>query len=301
MDGKAYISTIQHFSLGDGPGIRTTVFFAGCHLHCGWCHNPETCHQPLEQLMLYTPRCVHCGACARVCPTGAHRMEEGRHRFDRSLCTACGTCVERCVAGALTMTCQLTSFDEVMAHITEDTPFYEPEGGVTLSGGEPLLQADFCRAVAKACKERGISVLLDTTASVPYGVLEDVRPYVDIFYVDVKGVDEQACRQVTGGELSLVLDNITRLVQAGSTVFARIPVIPGYSEGETYADALAALLLPTGVRAVALLPFHRMGGGKYAALDLPYAYADTQPPEEASLQRMAQVLTETGFSVTIGH
>ena len=301
-DNKAtgLVSSMQHFSLGDGPGIRTTIFLDGCNLHCGWCHNPETWTTPSSQLLYYKGRCRSCGQCVTACPTGAHRLDEKRHTFDRSLCVRCGRCVETCPAGALEWTCRQAALPEVMAYILEDLPFYGESGGVTLSGGEPLLQPEFCRMVAASCRKEGISVVLDTAASVPYTVIEPLQEFVDIFYIDVKGVDDMQCRERTGADLSLVLDNMTRLVQAGAVVSARIPVIPDYSDTADYAVRLAKRLVPTGVQRVDLLPFHRLGSGKYQALDREYDYGQVQPPEKERLEAMAEMLRQAGFIVSVG-
>ena len=297
---RGRIGALQHFSLGDGPGIRTTVFLTGCPLFCGWCHNPETWLADEGQIMFFAGSCRACGACAAVCPQGAHRSAGGQHRFDRTRCVRCGRCAEACPFGALRSSSRIVTDDEVMAFILEDRPFYGADGGVTLSGGEPLLQAGFCRTVARRCTECGVPVLLDTAASLPFGVIEPLLPYIRQFYVDVKGVDPEDCRRVTGADLSLVTDNLRRLTAAGAEVTARVPVIPGYSDGTGYAEWLAALLADTGVRRVDLLPFHRMGEAKYRALDLVYPYADCCPPARAVLEQMCAVLQRHGFTAAIG-
>lgn len=294
---QATISRIQRFSTGDGPGIRTTVFLKGCNLHCAWCHNPET-WSTAPELLVYASRCTGCGACARICPSGAHRFAQGTHQFERSRCTGCFACVDVCPSSALQREGRTMRADETVRVIAEDRDFYAASGGgATLSGGEPLLQPAFCAAVAAACHAQGISVLIDTAGDVPFDAFRQVLPYTDRFYVDLKGGDAGEVARLTGANLSRVLANMTQLVKEGAAVTARIPVIPGHTDRPETARRMASLLQETGVREVGLLPFHRLGAGKYAALGRPYPYAACTPPTRAAMEALAEAFSS--FHVTM--
>lgn len=292
------ISRIQRFSTGDGPGIRTTVFLKGCNLRCAWCHNPET-WSPRPQLLDYAARCVHCGACAAVCPVGAHTVDAGVHRFDRARCAGCGACAAACPAEALQLDGEELGADEVLRVIDEDRDFFAASGGgVTLSGGEPLLQPAFCAEIAAGCRRRGIPVLVDTAASVPYTAFAAVLPYTDHFYCDLKAADTEDCANLTGGDLARILTNMRRLIAAGAAVTARIPVIPGHTDRPAYLARMAALLREAGVEEVGLLPFHRLGTAKYRALGREYPYANAVPPAAAAMAALRDAFPP-GFRVHV--
>lgn len=291
------VSRIQRFSTGDGPGIRTTVFLKGCNLHCAWCHNPETWSRD-PQLLFYAARCTGCGRCAMECPTGAHTLEDGVHHFDRNRCTGCGACAAACPAQALQWDGQELTVDDVLRVIDEDSAFYRASGGgVTLSGGEPLLQPAFCTAVAAGCRERGIPVLIDTAGDVPYEAFRQVLPYADSVYFDLKGADPADVAARTGADLARILGNLKRLTAARVAVTARIPVIPGHTDRDDTCQAMAARLREAGVTQVCLLPFHRLGAAKYRALGRPYPYADTSPPARETLEALARAFD--GLHVSI--
>lgn len=293
------ISRIQYFSTGDGPGIRTTVFFQGCNLRCQWCHNPETI--PTHPVLLYYDnRCVNCGLCTTVCPTGAHTFQEGQHYFNRSLCRTSGACVDICMNGALELSGKWMTVDEVAEMVAQDEDFYkESGGGVTLSGGEPLLQPKFCAAFASECKRRGIHVLLDTAGNVDYTHFETVLPYIDEVYLDLKGADESRVREATGSSLTLVYSNLKRLIAAKVPVRVRVPIIPGHNDTPQDAEKMAMLIREAGTQAVDLLPFHRLGSGKYRALGQKYSYESTLPPDKNTMEALRLTFLANGIEVKI--
>jgi len=279
---KGLISNLQHFSVGDGPGIRSTVFMQGCNLRCPWCHNPETIS--LKPVLLYYENlCTGCRACVKACPTGAHTFLQ-KHEFNPALCALNGKCANNCPSGALRLSGKEMTVEEVMSFILEDEAFYEASGGgVTFSGGEPLLQPDFVAAAAKECKAHDIHVIVDTAGNVSFSAFEKVQPFVGTFFIDVKAANEDTYKSITGGSLDLVLRNMKALADKGCDVVARIPIIPGINDTETACDQIASLIKETGVKKVDLLPFHRLGSGKYTALFKDYPYKNATPPKKEEI------------------
>lgn len=244
------ISDIQHFSVGDGPGIRTTVFCKGCNLRCPWCHNPETI-SPAPETLTY--------------PKANKTITYGRRM----------------------------TVDDILAEVMEDADFYrESGGGVTISGGEPLLQYEAVADLAEALQKRGVHVILDTAGCVPWGHLEAVLPFVDTVFFDWKTSDPAFMSERIRGSLPLVKDNLTRLLKSGKDVHIRIPLIPDVNTSREALTAIAADLRETGAKTVALLPFHRLATGKYEAMGLDYPYRDTPPLPAEDLSRAASYLSD---------
>lgn len=293
----AVISQVQRFSVGDGPGIRTTVFFKGCNLHCPWCHNPETI-SPAPQLLFYAARCTHCGRCARVCLR--HRVTGTSHDIDRAGCAGCGRCAAACPAGALSLSGEVRPLSDLLETIREDADFYAASGGgVTLSGGEPLLQAAACASLAAACRAEGFRVLLDTAGCVPYTAFERLLPFMQLCYFDLKA-GTQAGYDAVGGRFELVQENLRRLAADGVETVVRIPLIPGFNDTPEEARRIAAAAAQAGVTAVNLLPFHRLGSAKYAALGQPYAFAEIQPPAAEKLEALLDIFRSAGLAASKG-
>ncbi len=275
---KATITDIKPMAIHDGPGIRTTVFFKGCGLKCVWCHNPETITSG-PQLAYYENKCQHCGSCASVCT--AHRFLNGQHSFDRTQCIACGKCANICPAGALQRFGNQVTVEDLLPRLLEDLPFYQNTGGgVTLSGGECLLQADFCAALLSALKKEGIHTAVDTCGFVPRKSLEKVLPYTDIFLVDIKAIDSAVHQKCTGQNNRIILDNIRFLDAAGANIEFRIPYVPGYNDQEISAisDFLKTLKRKHPVK---LLPYHNYAGSKYASLGMENTLPPTLPSAKA--------------------
>lgn len=244
------ISDIQHFSVGDGPGIRTTVFLKGCNLRCPWCHNPETLSRETVTLTY---------------PKANRSVTYGR----------------------------LMAVDEIVTEVMEDSDFYrESGGGVTVSGGEPLLQAEAVAELAKALQDHGISVILDTAGCVPWSRFEAVLPYVDTVFFDWKTSDSTVMKERVGGDLPLIKGNLARLLQTAKETHIRIPLIPDINTSEEALTAIAADLRETGAKTVALLPFHRLAVGKYEAMGIPYPYRNTPPLPADTLRRAAEILSK---------
>lgn len=266
----AVVFDIQRFSVDDGPGIRTVVFFKGCNMHCLWCHNPESLHLYAE-VMFLAQKCIGCGKCFELCVQNCHTLADGKRVFDRNRCIHCGHCAAVCCTGALTVTGQSMTVEEVFAEIKKDDLFYQNSGGgVTFSGGEPLLQADFLRDVLVECKKAGIHCAIETAGNVPWTSFEKVLPFTDLFLYDIKVVDLALHKKVTGSDNKRIIDNLKKLAKTGVEIWARTPLIPGVndmpSEKEQLADLLASL---ETVQKHIFLPYHKLGEGKYESLGLP--------------------------------
>lgn len=270
MDGKIF--DIQRFSIFDGPGIRTNVFLKGCNLRCLWCHNPES--QLLEnQLMFYKSLCVGCGKCADVC-----------QKTFSSDCTACGKCVEVCTHGARKISGKTVPADEVVEKVCRDKAFYETSGGgVTLSGGEPLLQIDFAVEILKKCKQDGINTAIETAANVPWNSFEKVLPYIDFVLCDIKCIDEKLHKKLTGVSNKTILENAEKLKGEDVDLIFRIPVIPSLNDGEVGKVKEFAGDVP-----VELLAYHKTGCDKYCALNIDYQIETINAPSVEYMKTLAE-------------
>ncbi len=277
---KATVFEIKRFAVHDGDGIRTTVFLKGCPLRCVWCHNPEGIgFKP--QLAYYTHRCISCGECVAVCPTGAHKISDGMHKFDRDKCISCGACVDVCLGDALTLYGKDMSVDDLMPLLLEDREFYENSGGgVTISGGECLMQADFCAELLARLKSEGISTAVDTCGLVTRETLDKVIPYTDVFLYDVKAIDEDVHIKCTGRSNKQILENLRYLDERNCKIEIRIPYVPEYNDGEIQkiADFLSELKNIVKVR---VLPYHNYAGSKYEAIDMQNSLPEKLPTDEA--------------------
>ncbi len=298
------IFDIKKYSIHDGPGIRTTVFFKGCPLRCWWCHNPESqSRQP--ELMLRGNRCVICGACEGVCPEHAiYTIQEGvteagMPMTDRSLCKVCGTCVEACYSGAREWVGRTITVDEVMYAIERDVPFYDQSGGgVTFSGGEPLMQPEFLLSLLRACRTANIHTALDTCGYAPWRSLEKIAAEVDLFLYDVKLIDEAQHRVFTGVSNRLILNNLRRLSAMDAVLIVRHPLIPGINDDETSLRMLGEFLTGLrGVREVEITPYHPIAEAKYDGLGLTYQLPGLKTPNPDELARAVQTLRNFGLTV----
>lgn len=284
---KARISDIKRFAVHDGDGIRTTVFFKGCSLKCVWCHNPEGIDF-YPQLAYYENKCLGCGECMDVCSHTGHRLTETGHIYDRNACVRCGECVSRCLGAALTYYGREIMVEELLPLLMEDRDFYETSGGgVTLSGGECLMQVDFCAELLRQLKENGIHTAVDTCGFVPREHFDKVFPWTDIFLYDIKAFDEDIHIRCTGHSNRRILDNLQYLDSLGAALELRIPYVPGYNDDQMNKIAEFVRTL-RNVRKVKVLPYHNYAGSKYAALGM----VNTLPeflPEDAAVQSAQQL------------
>ena len=275
---KAIISDIKRFAVHDGDGIRTTVFLKGCSLKCVWCHNPEGINFA-PQLALYSDKCIGCGECVNVCESGAHIINSNGHVFLRENCTACGKCAEVCLGGAINFYGKEMTADELLPLLLEDKEFYETSGGgVTLSGGECLCQADFCAELLCKLKENGINTAVDTCGYVKKENIDKVIPYTDTFLYDIKAFDSDVHIKCTAHPNELILENIKYINSKNKKIEVRIPYVPGFNAGEI--DKIAEFLKPLqNVKAVKVLPYHNFAGSKYAALGMENTLPEILPTE----------------------
>ncbi len=292
---RACIFNIQKFSIHDGPGVRTTVFFKGCPLRCAWCSNPESI-APDPQVSWAEKACVGCGVCAAVCPEKALALSGGRVAADHPRCVACGRCVEACPSGALTLSGTMYPLDDVIDICLQDRDFYaDSGGGVTLSGGEATMQHEFASALLAGMKERGVHTALETNGFAEEEIFRKVAGGADMLLFDVKHYDDARHRDGAGVSNALILGNLKRALEAGKDVLVRIPVIRGYNSGLDDAREFARLLLSMGVRRVQLLPFHQMGENKYASLGMRYALRDLAPLRRENLEDFRNVMRIEGL------
>jgi pyruvate formate lyase activating enzyme len=282
---KINIFDVQRFSWADGPGIRTVVFFKGCNLVCHWCHNPES--RSFERnLLYYADRCIECGKCVGICPEGCHQVtEEHGHTVDRERCIGCGNCVSVCNAEALIVAGKQVGIDEVLEEVIEDMEFYRlSEGGVTLSGGEPLLQPEGCFELLKTCKKMDIGTAVDTAGNVKWSSFECILPVTDYIIYDIKTLDDRLHRKVCGASNEQILQNLMRLKNRGVKVCVKIPLVPGVNDKKEEIMKIAALVGDfDNLEKIELLPFHKLGRPKYRALGIEYPAEKIPVPDAAKI------------------
>ncbi len=262
MSASGRIFDIQRFCVHDGPGIRTTVFLKGCYLRCLWCHNPES--QNPEPELSYLPRkCISCGACDNVCPEDAIAFP-APPSVDHAACSDCGECAAKCDARALEIVGRDVSVDFVMEVVLRDRAYYEEsKGGLTISGGDPLFQPEFALALVKAAKREGLHVTLETSGYCKWDQLEPFANLVDLFFYDYKETSPELHNSFTGVDRETIITNLTKLHGRGANIVMRCPMIPEFNARREHLDGIAATAkhLP-GIRAVELLPYHRLGRAK---------------------------------------
>lgn len=277
MGQQANIFNIQHFSVHDGPGVRTVIFFKGCNLHCRWCHNPESI-RPEKEILLYPDRCIGCMACRDLCPAGAHQFTQEGHLFDRSKCRHCFMCCEECYADALVSVGEMRDTDSILKEIIQNKGYFEQSGGgVTFSGGECMLQKEALKELLCGCKAAGIHTAVDTAGNVPWDFFEEVMPQTDLFLYDLKAFDPQVHRECTGVTNERILDNFARLAERGAKLLVRIPYIQELNGGEL--EKIADFLKRWGIQAE-LLPYHKLGNFKYRALERQDVFEGAVPDKK---------------------
>jgi len=301
------ITEIQRFSLHDGPGIRTTIFLKGCPLNCTWCHNPEAMNQK-QELYFHSAKCTACGRCAQVCPSGALTLDQALDRkevrnFDRSKCTLCLKCVDACLSGAIEVVGKNWDIDSLVREAVSDKLFYAGGGGVTISGGDPLLFPEFTLELARLLKNKeNVHVAIETSCFAKWNKIEPLLEFVDLFMVDIKSMDPKKYKDVVGCSLHEVLSNVEILMHSNANVRIRLPIIPGFNDSasdvKAYVDYLGQFA--GKLSGVDILPFHSYAAGKYSNLGREYQYDRINDLASDQVMPLVNALQQGGLQVTVG-
>lgn len=298
---NGWIFNIQKYSIHDGPGIRTTVFMKGCPLRCWWCHNPES-QSPRQEVSLTEGRCIRCGSCLDVCPEMDRETAPALPFIDRERCTRCGACVDACVTGTREMLGREASVGEVMIEILQDRIFYDQSGGgVTLSGGEPLMQPEFTRSLLEACQKEGVRTAVDTCGFAPQQDILRLAALTDLFLYDIKVMDEQKHIQHAGVSNSVILENLVALNRQHENIWMRIPVVPGLNnDSESMLQIARFAETLEHVQQVNLLPYHELGAHKVDRLGHRASVERASACPEEPIESFSEPFQRRGIRVLIG-
>ena len=286
---------IQRGSYHDGPGLRTVVFLKGCNECCFWCQNPESQSSKAE-ILYYQNRCIGCGACVIACVEKAHRIVDGIHVFERGKCRSCGKCADACCTEALQRSGHLRKVDSVMEELLLDIESFEMSGGgVTISGGEPLLQIDGVEELLCKLYSRGIHTAIETAGNVPWKSFERILPYINLIFLDLKHADTKMYRKYAGSGNEQIVQNLSKLGVSGVRTIIRTPVIPGVNDSEEDILQIAEIVKEKGLKRLELLPFHKLGSSKYHALGREYRAENLNIPEKEKIQAFNAVIAKLGL------
>ncbi len=285
------VFNVQRFAVHDGPGIRTTVFLKGCPARCLWCHNPES-QSPNPQILRFEERCLECGSCELVCP----------NELDPARCTVCGACADACPAESRQLAGREMTVAEVMSEVEADRLFYEDSGGgLTVSGGEPMSQPEFLRALLTAAKSARLSTAVDTCGAGARDRLLALAPLVDLFLYDIKTMDAERHLKYTGLPLAPIVANLEALGAIHPNIWIRVPIVPGSTDDEvTLLETARLASAVRGVRRVHLLPFHKTGAAKFERIGRAFTLGDVEPPSPARMEAIADLFRLRGIDTRIG-
>ena len=293
---------IKRYSINDGPGIRATIFLKGCPLACRWCHNPESI-SPKVQKLFTAAKCIGCGECVKVCPMRACKLTDAGIETDTELCNLCGKCAEVCPSKATEMSGRYESVADLLQVIEKERPFFEQsDGGVTFSGGEPLLYPEFLNEILDACGQRGIHRAVDTSGLVKQATLLQVATRTDLFLFDLKLMDSDRHKQWTTVDNELILANVQALAETGAIIRIRIPLIGGVNTDDENIEATAAFVagLAGAKKSVDLLPFHAVSRGKDAKLGQIRDFSAMLEPPPGDMKRVAGIFAAHGLKTAVG-
>jgi len=294
------IFNIQKYSIHDGPGIRTTIFFKGCPLKCDWCHNPES--QSYEKEIIFSiEKCIYCNSCNNSCVDKCITFIDKELIIDKAKCSLCGDCTKNCPTNAIEMVGISMTVNEVMGEIEKDMVFYEESGGgVTLSGGEPLMQSEFINAILKKCKEKGIHTAIDTSGYSSLSSVYELSKNVDLFLYDIKHLDDDKHMELTGVSNKQILDNLSNIAKIGSNVWIRVPIIPGINDDDKNILGIGRLMNMLKLTDIFILPYHNIATYKYRKLGKAYDLSNIKTPSDQYMNKISSKLKNFGLNVKVG-